>query len=63
MQALRLAEILRTYEGKWVALNKKRTQVLAADSAIEKVISIIKEKGSEKPIVTFVSRFGADYVG
>lgn len=63
MQALRLSEILRGHEGEWVALNKKRTQVLASGSSLDKVMSLLKEEGREKPIITFVPRFDADYVG
>lgn len=64
MRALRLSDILRQYEGMWVALNDKRTEVLASGSSIENVLETIKKgAGLPKPIITFVSRFDTDYVG
>lgn len=64
MQALRLNDILRKYEGMWVALNHKRTEVLASGPSIESVLSFIKNKATlQKPIITFVSGFDTDYVG
>ena len=65
MQTLKLANILRKYEGQWVALNNTRTEVLASGSLLENVLGIIAKLpiSPQKPIVTFVSRFDADYVG
>lgn len=63
MIALKLADMLRKYEGLWVAMNRERTQVLASGQSIEQAIDLAKQKTLEEPILTFVSRLDLDYVG
>ena len=63
MSPIRLSEILRPFEGKWVALNKARTLVLASGNSPEKLAEKAMEKGKEQPIITFVPKFDLDYVG
>ncbi len=63
MSPLKLSEILRSFEGKWVALNKTRTEVLASGNSPEKVADKAREKSRERPVITFVPAFDVDYVG
>ena len=63
MQALKLADLLRKYEGQWVALDRLRTRVLASSQSVEQALALAKQKSSEEPIITFVSRLDLDYVG
>lgn len=63
MKPINLSEILRHYEGQWVALDEERTQVLVSGHTIESVITLIKQKAYNNPIITFISRFDTDYVG
>ena len=63
MQALKLANLLRKYEGLWVALDSHRTEVLASGQTIEQALILSKRKSAEEPIITFVSRLDLDYVG
>lgn len=63
MTALKLADMLRKYEGLWVAMNHDRNEVLASGQSIEQALSLAKQKTQEEPIITFVSRLDLDYVG
>ena len=64
MSPIKLSEILRPFEGKWVALNKARTTVLASGDSPEKVADQAKrEKNEKQPVITFVPVFDVDYVG
>lgn len=60
MQTMKL---LRKYANKWVALNSKRTQVLAFGQSIDEVLSQLKDLSAEEPILTYVSPLELDYVG
>ena len=63
MKALKLAELLRDYGGKWVALNRARTQVLASGRSLEDVLRSSDKIVSEKPIISFVSPLDLEFVG
>ncbi len=64
MQVLKLADMMRNYEGKWVALNDKRTEVVASGISLEQLLNLLKgQTAPKKPIISFVSHFDADYVG
>jgi hypothetical protein len=63
MQALKLSEMLRSHEGQWVAFDHKRTQILGFGESIDQALDLARQKSSEEPIVTFVSRLDLDYVG
>ena len=63
MHVLKLADMLRQYEGQWVALDGQRTKVLASGQSVEQALTLAKKMSSEEPIITFVSRLDLDYVG
>ncbi len=63
MSPVKLSEILRPFEGKWVALNKARNRVLASGTSPETVASEARQKGGEQAIITLVPMFDLDYVG
>jgi hypothetical protein len=63
MSPVKLSEILRPFEGQWVALSHTRDKVLASGSSPEKVADKAKEKSKARPIITFVPTFDVDYVG
>ncbi len=63
MKALKLAELLRNYGGKWVALNRARTQVLASGRSLEEVLTFADKITSERPIISFVSPLDLEFVG
>jgi len=63
MSPIKLSEILRPFEGKWVALNRRRTEVLASGSDPQKVLELAKQKSAERPILKLVPSFDMDFVG
>ena len=63
MSPIKLSEILRPFEGQWVALNRKRTEVLASGADPQKVLELAKKKSLERPIIRLVPSFGMDFVG
>ena len=63
MSPIKLSEILRPFEGKWVALNRKRTEVLASGDDPQKVLDLAKQKSTERPILRLVPSFDMDFVG
>ncbi|GEM_PF-7023201 len=63
MKALKLAELLRDYDGKWVALNRARTQVLASARSLDEVLRAADKIKSEKPIISYVSPLDLEFVG
>ena len=62
MKALKLEKILRPFEEKWVALNRRRTEVLASGDDPQKVSDLAKQKSNERPILMFMSPFDMDFV-
>lgn len=63
MSPIKLNEILRPFEGKWVALDEAKTKVLASGDSPERVAHKAKEKSQGRPVITFVPAFDVDYVG
>lgn len=63
MSPIKLSEILRPFEGKWVALNRKRTEVLSSGDDPRKVADLARQKSMERPILMLVPSFGMDFVG
>ena len=63
MSPVKLSEILRPFEGKWIALNRKRTEVLASGDDPQKVLALSKQKIAERPILMLVPLFDMDFVG
>ena len=63
MQVVKLSDLLKKYEDKWVALNKARTEVLAFGQTLEEALLHAQGKSSENPIMTYVPRLDLDYVG
>ena len=63
MEAIKVSELLKKYADMWVALNQKRTEVLASAQKLEDAIRLAKNKSSEQPILTYVPRLDLDYVG
>lgn len=63
MSPIRLSEILKPFEGKWVALNKAKNRVLASGASPETVASEARKKSNDEPLLTFVPPFDLDYVG
>ena len=63
MRAVKIADLLKKYENMWVALNQKRTEVLASAHSLEDVLRLAESKTAERPILTFVPRLDLDYVG
>ena len=63
MSPIKLSEVLRPFEGKWVALNRKSTEVLASGEDPQKVADSAKQKSSERPILMLVPSFDMDFVG
>lgn len=62
MKAIKLAELLRGYDGKWVALNRERTRVLASARSLDEVLNAAN-KLTEKPIISYVSPLDLEFVG
>lgn len=60
MGTVNLAELLRPYARKWVALSWEQDQVLASGASLSKVAASVKRRGYRKPVFTFVSdpRYG-----
>ena len=63
MSPVKLSEILRPFEGKWVALNRKRTEVLASGTDPQKVLESAKQKSTDRPILRLVPSLDMDFVG
>ena len=63
MKAIKVADLLKKYGNMWVALNQKRTEVLASAQSLEDALRLAKNKSSESPILTYVPRLDLDYVG
>ena len=63
MSPIKLDKLLRPYEGKWVALNRDRTQVLASGDDPRNVLDVAKKKSTERPILKLVPLFGLEFVG
>ena len=63
MSPIKLSEILRPFEGKWIAMNRQRTEVLASGDDPRKVLELAKHKSAERPILKLVPSFGMDFVG
>ena len=63
MSPIKLGEILRPFEGKWVAMNRRRTEVLASGDDPRKVLELAKHKSAERPILKLVPSFDMDFVG
>ena len=63
MSPVKLSEILRPFEGKWVALNRKNTEVLASGEDPQKVVDLAKQKSMERPILMLVPSLDMDFVG
>ncbi len=60
MGTLDIAELLRPYAQKWVALSWEKDRVLASGASLPEVAAEAKRKGYAKPVFTFVSdpRYG-----
>ncbi len=63
MSPIKLSEILRPFEGKWIAMNRQRTEVLASGDYPRKVLELAKHKSAERPILKLVPSFSMDFVG
>ena len=63
MEAIKIADLLKKYGNRWVALNQKRTEVLASADSLDGALRLAQSKSSENPIMTFVPRLDLDYVG
>ena len=63
MSPIKLDVLLRPYEGKWVALNRARTEVLASGDNPVTVVNSAKKKSAERPILKLVPLFGLEFVG
>ena len=63
MEAIKIADLLKKYSNMWVALNQKRTEVLASADSLDGALRLAQNKSSESPIMTFVPRLDLDYVG
>ena len=63
MSPVKLGDILRPFEGKWVALNRAKNKVLASGASPEVVANEARQKGVGEPIITLVPMFDLDYVG
>ena len=63
MSPVKLSEILRPFEGKWVAMNRQRTEVLASGDDPREVLDLAKRKSVERPILKLGPSFGMDFVG
>ena len=60
MKQVALADLLRPYARKWVAVNWKKDKVLASGATLPEVVALVKQQGISKPVYTFVPdpRFG-----
>lgn len=63
MSPIKLSEILRPFESKWVALDPTRTKVIASGGSPDKVANEAKNKGENQPVILFVPSFDMEYVG
>lgn len=54
MKRTSLADILRPYANRWVALSWERNKVLAIGDSLSEVVAFTKQKGYPKPIFTYV---------
>jgi hypothetical protein len=63
MSPIKLSDILRPFEGKWVALNKAKNKVLASGTSPDVVATKAQQRSDEKVIITLVPMFDLDYVG
>lgn len=63
MSPVKLSEVLKSFEGKWVALNKARNKVLASGASPGTVATEARQKSKDEPLLTFVPPFDLDYVG
>ncbi len=63
MKSIKLSEILRPFEGKWIAMNRQRTEVLASGDDPRKVLELAKHKSIDRPILKLVPSFSMDFVG
>lgn len=63
MSPVKLSELLRPFQGKWVALDKARTKIVASGNSPEKVAQEARSKAEEQSIMTFVPLLDLDYVG
>ena len=63
MSPIKLSELLRPFEGKWVALNRARTKVLASGDSPKTVAEKAGIESKEFPVIAFVPAFDLDYVG
>ena len=63
MSPIKLSEILSPFEGKWVALNKAKNEVLASGASPAAVANEARGKSKDEPLLTFVPMFDLDYVG
>ncbi len=61
MSPIKLSEILRPFEGKWVALNRQRTEVLASGDDPENVLELATHKSAERSIIKLVPSFSMDF--
>ena len=57
-----LSELLRPYQGKWVALSQDETQVLGSGATIDEALDEARRKGERQPIVIRVSDSIAAYL-
>lgn len=55
-----LADILRPYAERWVALSWEKDRVLASGASLSEVVAMVKSQRYAKPVFTYVSdpRYG-----
>lgn len=62
LQPIDLSELLRPFQGKWVALSQDETQVLGSGTTIDEALEEARCQGERQPIVVRVSESIAAYL-